>query len=1204
MKTIQSCFPEIQKTRENKFLKNSFLSGLECYNYSMPRIPTIGFISTWPVYQGMTIDRYAHTLIQGINAAADEIGCNLLLGCGFSITGKSPQRRNFWPVPGPEVDFVPVGPWNTDGLIIVPDELTPSQLQYVQDLLASGFPVIFTTPEGPGPLVSVDNTQGIRQAFSHLLEHGHRKIAFIAGNIGSGGDSEERFRAYCAALSEAGLPYDEKLVAYGKHRKEDGALAMQQIITSGATFSAVIASNDLSCLGAIEALSAAGYRIPQDAAVIGFDDILDARSLSPSLTTIRHPTFSLGYQAVITLFEIIQGKRSGKARVMVPTHLIVRQSCGCRPGQPEEASPVSSLEELAHEMAEASLIEARNSLIEDLEKQSVLFLKTFLNSLRQNNADYTLKGIERALTWTDERGEDAHIWQAATSVILQRISTLLAIVPDSDQAFAASLIDRIRLEISDQIQRQTTRSMLGYMDMMAQLGQVTAEMLSAMSIDQSAEILARHLPSIGIKNALIVLYETGNEDPTSEGVVLFGAGFSQNFNGLTFNPREFPVSQIYPVEESRQLTILPLEVDQELTGFVAFDAPNPELCAAIVHNLGAALRTSQLYQDAIEGRRLAEEANRLKSRFLSMVSHELRTPLSLIIGLSEMSLKSREMDVRDIEQINTSAQHLARLIGDVLDLASSEAGQLRILREPLDLAEVLGMTSRLGEEMAREKGLEWEVNLPARGPWVLGDRTRLRQVMLNLISNAVKFTFKGKVKVDVSIQSDTVIVSVSDTGIGIAPSELETVFDEFYRTERTIESGIGGMGLGLVITRQLIEKHGGVIDVRSPGDLGSGSTFIFSLPAMSAVGKERESKSFVPASGPEVLLLAENGDPVEPVRDFLQNRGFDVQVCRVDQEADWLGRIIKIRPAALVLAEKLAAREGWSIASILKRKPDTANIPVLAYALDSRRNQGELLELNYLHKPLQADELARELTSLLPQEETLQTVLIVDDDPGILDMHSRLVQQTGRRTLNARSGKEALEILSYEYPDLILLDLMMPEMDGFTVLDELRSREATRDIPVIILTARLLSDVDLERCQCGVTSILGKGLFSDEETLTHIEDALERRSALGGPTRQLVRRAMAYIHANFSEALTREDIADHIGISPDYLTDCFRQEFGITPITYIRRYRIRQACELLRKTNQSITQVAMNVGFSDSAHFTRTFLREMGVTPKVYRRKA
>jgi len=1172
----------------------------------MQRIPTIGFISTWPVYQGTTIDRYAHSLIQGISAAAHSQGCNLLLGCGFSVTGNSPQRRSFWPVPGPGVDFVPIGPWNTDGLIIVPDELTATQLQYVRDLLASGFPVIFTTPEGPGSLVTVDNTLGIRQAFFHLFEHGHRQIAFIAGNFGGGGDSGERLRAYREALSDADLPIDERLVAFGEHRKDAGAAAMRQILSSGAHFSAVIASNDLSCLGAIESLTAAGRRIPQDVAVIGFDDILDARSLSPSLTTIRHPTFSLGYQAVLTLMEHIRGQRSGSSRVVVPPRLIIRQSCGCRPVQsllPKTGRP-SSLAKLAHDMAEASLIEARNSLLDDLETQAASFLGAFTQSLKLQNDAPVLSEIDRVLAWTDERGEDAHVWQAGTAVASQRLDVLLALAPACDPAFAASLLDRARLEISDQIQRQTTRSMLSHMDMMAQLGQLTAEMLAAMNIDQSAEILSRHLPRVGIKNALVVLYEPDGDERTARGVVLFGSGLPASYNGFRFEPRKFPIPEIYPPDQPLQLTILPLDVDEQTSGFVAFNASNPELCAAIVHNLGAALRTSRLYQDAIDGRRLAEDANRLKSRFLSMVSHELRTPLSLIVGLSEMSLRGNVAEMRDIEQINISAQHLARLIGDVLDLASSEAGQLRILREPLDLVDALRVTVKIGDQLSREKGLVWQANLPARGPCVLGDRTRLRQVTLNLISNAVKFTSAGQVRLDVSVAGGQAVVSVSDTGMGIASSDLETVFDEFYRTERTVESGVGGMGLGLAITKQLVEQHGGKIEVLSPGDLGCGSTFVFKLPVISATSLHPELASPYSRQASTVMVLAEKGDSTERLSVYLEERGFNLRICRMDEDIDWFSQVPVLEPAALILGEQLAAREGWAIAGILKRQPATENIPVLAYALDTEQNHGELLELNYLHKPLQPRQLAQELAQILAPSEKPQTVLIVDDDPSILDMHSRLVQQTGRQTLTAHNGREALDVLSQTHPDLILLDLMMPEMDGFAVLDALRSRDATRDIPVIILTARLLSDADLERCNRGVASILGKGLFSAEETLGHIEAALARQNTLGGPTRQLVRRAMACIHTRYAGPLTREDIADHIGISADYLTDCFRQELGITPITYIRRYRIRQACELLRNTDQSITQVAMNVGFSDSAHFTRTFLREVGLTPKAYRRKS
>jgi YesN/AraC family two-component response regulator len=218
-----------------------------------------------------------------------------------------------------------------------------------------------------------------------------------------------------------------------------------------------------------------------------------------------------------------------------------------------------------------------------------------------------------------------------------------------------------------------------------------------------------------------------------------------------------------------------------------------------------------------------------------------------------------------------------------------------------------------------------------------------------------------------------------------------------------------------------------------------------------------------------------------------------------------------------------------------------------------------------------------------------------------LDFHSRLVKQLGCQAITARNGREALEVLDHTPLDLILLDLTMPEMDGFAVLEALRAREATRNIPVIVLTARLLSESDLERCNRGVATILSKGLFNTTETLQHVEAALTRQHSLGRATQQLVRQATACIQAHYSEAFTREDIAQQVGISADYLTDCFRQELGITPMTYLRRYRIRQARELLETTDLSIMQVAMAVGFSEGAHFTRTFQREVGMTPRAYR---
>jgi signal transduction histidine kinase/DNA-binding LacI/PurR family transcriptional regulator/AraC-like DNA-binding protein len=1176
--------------------------------------PTVGFLSTYSVYEGTAIDDYILILLQGMCAAAREQGCNLLLGCGISLPGSPRQSRTVWAVPGAGVDFVPIGPWNTDGLIVIPDDLSDSQSEYVQDLIRSGYPVVLTTAEKPGPLVAVDNADGIRQAFTHLLQHGHRRIAFIAGKSGRGGDSAERLSAYRGAMHEAGLEEDVRLIAFGEHRREDGRTAMQQILSTGAPFTAVLASNDLSCLGAMEALREAGRRIPDDVAVIGFDDIIDARSHLPPLTTVRHPTFMLGYRAVLSLLDAVAGKQRGQTHMRVPTQLVIRQSCGCRP----ESSPVtilvpstqSDLETtqttLARAMAEATLVEARHSTREEIETLCLDLVRAFTLSLGRDDPALFDDALQHLFDWLEVHGEDAYAWHAAFSTLRRGLSNLLPLLPRANLVFVDTMIDRARLEIAEQVQRQTTDALLRHMDMANRLGLMTSQLLAAFDASESASILAQHLPQLGIQHALVALYSSREDDPLSHSEVLLDVGLPESSTGRQFLTREFPPPGLYPIDSAFQLAILPLVIDEHTTGFVALGATDLEPCAAIVHNLASALRTSQLYRDALEGRQLAEEANRLKSRFLSMVSHELRTPLSLIGGLSEMVLREQSglsgATKRDLGQITASAQHLSRLIGDVLDLASSEAGQLRILREPLDLAEVLRVAAKIGKQLAREKGLTWQADLPRQGPWVLGDRTRLRQVTLNLISNAVKFTPQGQVILNVTVTDQQAMVSVSDTGIGISPAERGTIFHEFHRSERSIQSGYSGLGLGLTISKQLVEQHGGSIGVRSPGDLGNGSTFFFTLPIISATALQSDLATPLVAQGNSVMVLSEGVDTTEQLCGYLRERGFDIQVCRVDQDPEWLSSVIASRPAALILGERLAVREGWAIIGMLKRQPTTENILVLAYSLDIDHDQGELLELNYLHKPLHPEQLAKELARYCGIGDNQQTVLVVDDDPGILDIHCRLVERVGCRTITARNGREALAVLEHTRPDLILLDLMMPEMDGFAVLDVLREREATRDIPVIILTARMLTEADLERCNRGVAAILGKGLFNTAETLNHIEAALTRQHTLGRATQRYVRQAMGCIHTRYAESLTREDIANHVGLSPDYLTDCFRQELGITPITYLRRYRIHQACELLKNTHLTITQVAAAVGFLESAHFSRTFQREVGMTPRAYRR--
>jgi YesN/AraC family two-component response regulator len=229
---------------------------------------------------------------------------------------------------------------------------------------------------------------------------------------------------------------------------------------------------------------------------------------------------------------------------------------------------------------------------------------------------------------------------------------------------------------------------------------------------------------------------------------------------------------------------------------------------------------------------------------------------------------------------------------------------------------------------------------------------------------------------------------------------------------------------------------------------------------------------------------------------------------------------------------------------------------------------------------------------------------VVDDEPGILAMHTRIVesQSPNYRVLRAQNGRKALEVIREEPPDLVLLDLMMPELDGFGVLKAMREEEVSRHIPVIVLTGQVLTEEDMARLNRGVASVLGKGLFSVEETLGHIEATLAHRCKLSVETQRVVRKAMAYVHTHHAEQVSLKDLAAHVALSEQHLIRSFRKEIGITPIDYLKRYRIRQAKTLLEAGHKSITEVALEVGFSDSSYFARVFRRETGMSPSAYRR--
>jgi AraC-like DNA-binding protein len=449
------------------------------------------------------------------------------------------------------------------------------------------------------------------------------------------------------------------------------------------------------------------------------------------------------------------------------------------------------------------------------------------------------------------------------------------------------------------------------------------------------------------------------------------------------------------------------------------------------------------------------------------------------------------------------------------------------------------------------------------------------------------------------------VVLVKDTGLGIASEEQSLIFDEFHRTELTTARGYGGIGLGLAICKRLVEMQGGEIGVHSSGAEGAGSTFYFSLPLIEPETIQLEGEALPSSLEQSVMLFTAPSANGERLREHLTSQGLEVNLMEIGQTRDWMATLLKSPPGAVVLDIGMSPTRGWEILKILKENPGTQSIPVLLYSLGD--NKGAVLELNYLTKPVGTAELRRvlEYQNLASGDDKNEKIfLIVDDDPATLEMYVRIAQSwLGRhRVLKARNGREALELMQQQRPDLILLDLMMPELDGFGVLEAMREKESTRDIPVIVLTGKILTENDMVRLNRGVARVLEKGLFSVQETLTHIDTVLARKRNLGSDAQRLVRQAMAYLHERYTQPVSRQDLARHLGMSGDYLTYCFRREVGMTPIAYLNRYRINQAKVLLSESEKNITEIAMSVGFSDSSYFSRVFRRQVGVSPETFRR--